>query len=338
MNTNNILLGHGSGGKLSSELISKMFIRYFSNDILDKQSDAAVVDIPSGNISFTTDSFVVDPLFFPGGNIGKIAVAGTVNDLAVSGAIPRFLSCSFIIEEGLPIKVLERIVKSMAKEASFAGVKIVTGDTKVINKGKCDKVFINTSGIGQLDSKYKHIGYGEHITTGDRIIINGSIADHGMAVMSARNKMNLSAEIASDCACLNHMIKEILEAGCNIKFMRDATRGGLGTLVAELARNMNLGINLEEDNILVEEKVRGICEILGFDPLYVANEGKVVMLVSEKDAEPALEIMQRHEYGKKASVIGQISDDYPGKAWLRTTIGGKRIIDTLAGEQLPRIC
>lgn len=338
MNTKKILLGHGSGGKLSSELINKIFIKYFSNDTLDKQTDAAILNIASENISFTTDSFVVDPLYFPGGNIGKIAVAGTINDLAVSGAVPRFLSCSFIIEEGLPVEDLEQIVKTMANEAAYAGVKIVTGDTKVVNKGKCDKVFINTSGIGELDNKYKHISYARQLKAGDNIIINGSIADHGMAVMSARNEMNLSAEITSDCACLNHMIKEVLDEGCNVKFMRDATRGGLGTVVAELAKNINLGVSLDEEKILVDEKVKGICEILGFDPLYVANEGKVVMLVSEQDTAKALEIMQRHKYGKKASVIGQVSNEYPGKAWLITMIGGKRIIDTLAGEQLPRIC
>ena len=333
-----ILLGHGSGGKLSSELIHKIFVKKFKNDWLDRQTDAALLNIEAGLLSFTTDSFVVDPIFFPGGDIGKIAIAGTVNDLAVSGAIPLFLSCSVIIEEGLLISDLERIVDSMAEEASKAGVKIVTGDTKVVDKGKCDKIFINTSGIGKLQKELESISTGENISISDKIIINGSIADHGMAVLSARNEMNLSAEINSDCASLNHLIKSVLEEGCQIKFMRDATRGGLATVISELADRVKMGINLYENKIPVHENVRGICEILGFDPLYVANEGKVVMVVSDKDAEKTIDILKHNPLGKDSAIIGEITTDYKGKAWLTTEIGGKRIIDTLAGEQLPRIC
>jgi len=333
-----ILRGHGSGGKLSNELINSVFVKYFNNPILNMQTDSAVLDTGSGIMCFTTDSFVVDPLFFPGGNIGKLAVAGTVNDLAVSGAIPLFLSSSFIIEEGYPLKELERIVASMANEALFAGVKIVTGDTKVVNRGKADKVFINTSGIGLLEKGYIPISTAANIKPGDKIIINGSIADHGMAVMSARNDMNLGASIPSDCACLNHLIKEVLDAGCDVKFMRDATRGGLATVLAELASNRQIGINIAEESLVIRDDVNGMCEILGFDPLYVANEGKVVFVVSEKDAFKAIKIMQNNPFGKDASVIGEVTGLYPGKAWLTTLIGGKRIMDTLAGEQLPRIC
>jgi hydrogenase expression/formation protein HypE len=261
-----------------------------------------------------------------------------VNDLAVSGAIPKFISSAFIIEEGFSFQDLETIVLSMAEEAKKAGVTIVTGDTKVVNKGQCDKVFINTSGIGFLDEKYKPISSGKLIKPGDKILINGSIADHGMTIMAARNFGNFSTEITSDCASLNHMIKEILDAGCRVKFMRDATRGGIATVLCELAEHNNTGVEINESQIVVNENVRGICELLGFDPFYVANEGKVVMIVDEKDSEKALQIMKQNEFGKEASVIGEILDKHHGKAILNTGIGGKRIIDMLAGEQLPRIC
>lgn len=335
---NKILLGHGSGGKLTRELIHRLFVKHFNNQILAIQSDSAILTTNSRNLSFTTDSFVVDPIFFPGGDIGKLAVAGTVNDLAVSGARPLYLSCSFILEEGFYLDQLENIVKSMAEEAKTAGVIIVTGDTKVVDRGKCDKIFINTSGIGILDKNKKDISTGKKISKGDRIIINGSVADHGMAILSARNEMNLSAEILSDCASLNHMIQDVIDEGIEINFMRDATRGGLATVLAELAEGKYYGIKVKETSIHVNENVRGMCEILGFDPLYVANEGKVVMVVSEKDTERTLQILRANKLGKNASAIGQIVDQHPGKAWLETEIGGKRIIDLLAGEQLPRIC
>ena len=333
-----ILLGHGSGGRLSHELIKDLFVKYFSNDILDEQTDAAVLKISSDKISFTTDSFVVDPIFFPGGDIGKLAVAGTVNDVAVSGAKPLYLSTSFIIEEGFPFKDLEVIVKSMAEEAKKAGVKIVTGDTKVVNRGKCDKVFINSTGVGELPEKYTHIGSGKNIQAGDKIIVNGTIADHGMCIMAAREEISFSTDIKSDCSCLNHLIKDALNVSDNINFMRDATRGGLATVLCELAEDKNFGIEINEDTLPVNENVRGMCELLGFDPMYVANEGKVVMVVASKDAEKVLEALKNNDLGKEAAIIGEVVEEHLGKAWLTTGIGGRRIIDMLAGEQLPRIC
>ena len=333
-----VLLGHGSGGRLSHDLIKEIFIKYFDNPILTKQTDAALLEINSKDIAFTTDSYVVDPIFFPGGNIGKIAVCGTVNDLAVAGAVPKYLSAGFIIEEGFPLSDLEQIVATMAQEAKTAEVFIVTGDTKVVNKGLCDKIFINTSGIGIIQNKYKKISTGETIEPGDKIIINGAIADHGMAIMALRNFENFKSDIVSDCAPLSKLIKEILDKGCNIKFMRDATRGGLATVLCELAENNKLGIEIIEQKIPIHENVRGMCELLGFDPYYVANEGKVVLVAGKDDAEKIIEIMKQHEFGKEASVIGEIVSEHTGKAILKTSVGGKRIIDMLAGEQLPRIC
>ena len=333
-----ILLGHGSGGKLSHDLITELFAAHFDNDILRQQSDSAIIETTGTQLAFTTDSFVVDPIFFPGGDIGKLAIAGTVNDLAVSGATPKYISVGFIIEEGLALKELERIVTSMAEEAKKAGVKIVTGDTKVVDRGKCDKVFINSSGIGILDKKNVHISSGSQIKAGDKIIINGSIGDHGMAVMAARNDLNITADTKSDCACLNELIKSAMAVSDQIKFMRDATRGGLGTVIAELAREKDFGIHLQEAQLYVNEGVRGMCELLGFDPIYVANEGKVVMVVAAEHAHGVLDAIQKHKTGKNAAIIGEITSDHAGKAWLETQVGGKRIIDMLSGQQLPRIC
>ena len=337
-NKNTILLGHGSGGKLSRDLIDQLFAKHFKNPFLDQQSDSALLPTLSEQIAFTTDSFVVDPIFFPGGDIGKLAIAGTVNDLAVSGATPQYLSCGFIIEEGFPFADLETIVKTMADEAKKAGVIIVTGDTKVVDKGKCDKVFINTSGIGTIEKKYLGIGSGERIKVGDKIIINGTIGDHGMSVMAARNDLKISADIQSDCACLNGMIREALNVSDEIKFMRDATRGGLGTVISELVRNKKFGIQINEDQLNINLKVRGMCELLGFDPLYVANEGKVVVVVGSDDADKVLAILKENPFGKGASIIGEITADHRGRAWLQTIVGGKRIIEMLSGQQLPRIC
>ena len=334
----NILLGHGSGGQLSHELISSLFVKYFSNIILNEQTDAAVLTIPSENLAFTTDSFVVDPIFFPGGDIGKLAVAGTVNDVAVSGAKPLYLSTSFILEEGFPFADLEIIVKSMAEEAKKAGVLIVTGDTKVVNRGKCDKIFINTTGIGLLPADRKEIGSGKKITAGDKIIINGTIADHGMCIMATREDIRFKTDIVSDCACLNHLIQEALDVSKNIHFMRDATRGGLATVLCEMAQSKSLGIEVYEEKLPVNENVRGMCELLGFDPLYVANEGKVMMVVGEEDADKVLKTLRKNKLGKEAAIIGEVVEEHKGKAWLTTGIGGRRIIDMLAGEQLPRIC
>ncbi len=337
-NTKNILLGHGSGGKLSHDLIDGIFTKHFKNPILDQQSDSAIIPINSKNLAYTTDSFVVDPIFFPGGNIGNLAIAGTVNDLAVSGAKPLYLSVGFIIEEGFPICDLEKIVVSMAMDAQEAGVKIVTGDTKIVDRGKCDKIFINTSGIGELEDKYLNVGSGSGVAPGDKIIINGSIGDHGMAVMAARNELNIQTHIESDCACLNNMISKATSSSNGIKFMRDATRGGLGTVLSELVKDSDYGISIDEDKLTVSESVRGLCELLGFDPLYVANEGKVVMVVSEDDANKVLESIKESPFGKEASIIGEISKDHQRMAWLNTSVGGRRVIEMLSGQQLPRIC
>ncbi|MDX1285932.1 MAG: hydrogenase expression/formation protein HypE [Draconibacterium sp.] len=333
-----ILLSHGSGGKRSYDLIQDLFFRYFDNEILSKGTDSAILNLNNENLAFTTDSFVVDPLFFPGGDIGKLAVCGTVNDLAVSGAIPRYLSVGFIIEEGLDFGILERIVKSMSETAKLANIKIVTGDTKVVNRGKCDKLFINSTGIGDLESKFKKTGYGENILPGDKIIINGFIADHGIAVMSARNELKVQADVLSDCAPLNKLIQDVLEVCENVKFMRDATRGGLATVLAEITQNKDFGIYIREDKIPVRESVRGMCEFFGFDPLYVANEGKVLMIVPGDEAENVIKAMKKNEYGKDSQIIGEVVFNHPGKVVMQTQIGGKRIIDMLVGDQLPRIC
>lgn len=333
-----ILLGHGSGGKLSHELIDSLFARYFNNPILNQQSDSAIIETTGNHLAYTTDSFVVDPLFFPGGDIGKLAIAGTVNDLAVSGAVPKYISVGFIIEEGFSKNDLELIVKSMAEEARKAEVIIVTGDTKVVDKGKCDKLFINTSGIGFITKKNIDIGSGRNISAGDQVIINGSIGDHGMTVMAARNDLNISANIVSDCACLNGLIKSVADENLQVKFMRDATRGGLGTVLSEIVKGKSFGLQINEESLLIKENVRGICEMLGFDPLYVANEGKVVMVVGKGDAQKILAILKKHPLGKDARIIGEITETHQGIAWLETVVGGKRIIEMLSGQQLPRIC
>ncbi len=338
MKHDHILLGHGSGGQLTHELIDSLFVKYFKNDILDNQTDSALLTLNGGQIAFTTDSFVVDPIFFPGGDIGKLAVAGTVNDLAVSGAKPLWLSAGFIIEEGLPFPELEKVVKSMAGEAKKAGVTIVTGDTKVVDRGKCDKVFINTSGIGLLDPRFHDIGSGKNITVGDKIIINGSIGDHGMTIMSKRKDLNISSEIRSDCASLNGMIAKVLEVCPETKFMRDATRGGISTVLTEIVSNKPYGVEIDETAVPVHENVRGICEMLGFDPFYVANEGKVVIVAPAGEAEKIVEVLKTTEEGKEAAIIGEITSAHPGKGWITTGIGGRRVLDMLAGEQLPRIC
>jgi len=335
---NKILLNHGSGGKMSHDLLKNLFMKYFFNDILQAESDSAILDISPGLLAFTTDSYVVSPLFFAGGNIGKLAVYGTVNDLSVSGAIPLALSTSFILEEGLLLDELEKVVESMAVAAGKAGVVIVTGDTKVVEHGKCDKVFINTSGVGLLNPDYREISFGNRIKPGDKIIINGSVGDHGVAILAARESLNISPEIESDSAPLNTLIRTVLDNGIKVRFMRDPTRGGLATVLCEVAEKRNLGIDIRENDIPVKEAVRSTCEVFGYDPLYLANEGKVAMIVSEEDAERNLRILRNQVYGKDAQIIGEITHNHPGKVVMDTEIGGKRIVDMLAGEQLPRIC
>ncbi len=333
-----ISLSHGSGGRLTHELITELFVTHFDNEVLRNQADSALLQVNRENLAFTTDSFVVDPVFFPGGDIGKLAVCGTVNDLAVSGAKPLWLSASFIIEEGFEMDQLEKIVRSMAAEAKVAGIQIVTGDTKVVDHGKCDKVFINTAGIGLLDPERIHISTAEHVKTGDKIIVNGPIGEHGVAILAARESLGFELQIDSDCASLNHLIAKMTDRTGEIHFMRDATRGGLATVLCELASRKKLGIQLDELLIPIREKVKGTCEIFGFDPLYMANEGRVVVVAGAEVADELIRIMQSDPLGKESAIIGEIVPDHPGQVVLQTEVGGKRIIDMLAGEQLPRIC
>jgi hydrogenase expression/formation protein HypE len=337
MKSENILLGHGSGGRLMHELVESLFMKYFRNNILDAQTDSAVVAAGSDEIAFTTDSFVIDPLFFPGGDIGKLAVCGTVNDLSVSGAEPLYLSASFIIEEGFPLSQLEQIVSSMAAEAEKAGVKIVTGDTKVVNRGKCDRLFINTSGIGKMRKEYRTIGSGINVEAGDAVIINGTIGDHGTAVMNAREAFNFRAALESDCTCLNSLIASVLNK-YPVRFMRDPTRGGVASALNELAARTGKGIELFENSLPVKPEVKAMCEILGFDPLHVANEGKVLMVVKKEQADEIVAVLKKDEAGKDAAIIGEVTDAHPGKVILRNSTGGRRFVDTLSGDQLPRIC
>jgi hydrogenase expression/formation protein HypE len=335
---NTILLGHGSGGLMTSALIRDLFVKYFSNDTLDALSDSAVLKINGNYLAFTTDSFVVDPIFFPGGDIGKLAVCGTVNDLSVSGAKPLFLSAGFILEEGFSLADLERITASMAKEAEIAGVRIVTGDTKVVKRGQCDKIFINTAGIGVIENKFAALAGGTMITQGDQILVNGYLGDHEMAILSARENLSFEEPVLSDVASLNRMIQSLLESGISIRFMRDITRGGLGTILAEIAASGKTGVEIHESSLPIREQVNGLCEIYGFNPLYLANEGKVLMIVSRESAGSAVELMKGFDTGKDACIIGSISNMHPGRVLMKSVIGGSRIIDKLTGEQLPRIC
>jgi len=332
-----IMLGHGSGGKMMHSLIEDIFIKHFSNSILKEQTDSAILQVGSSEIAFTTDSFVIDPLFFPGGNIGKLAVCGTVNDLAVSGAEPLYLSVSFIIEEGFPISELEVIVESLAAEAKKAGVLIVTGDTKVVNKGKCDKLFINTAGIGRIKKEDISVSKALDIKPGDVIIVNGTIGDHGMAVMNARESFNFKTNVESDCASLNHLIREVLD-NSQVKFMRDPTRGGVATVLNELVGKTKLGIEIDESAMPINDSVKAMCELLGFDPLHIANEGKVLIVAGEKEGLEILELLKKNELGTKSTIIGRVVSDHPGKVVLKNETGGRRIIDSLSGDQLPRIC
>jgi hydrogenase expression/formation protein HypE len=333
-----ILLAHGNGGSLMHELIVDLFCRYFGNHILNEQSDAAILPSQHKNLAFTTDSYVIDPIFFPGGDIGKLAVCGTVNDLTVSGADPQYISVSFIIEEGFSYKDLEAIVKSMSKEARKAKIKIVTGDTKVVQRGKCDKIFINTSGVGIIDTRHLHIHKGNRIRPGDLVIVNGTIGDHGMAVMNARESFRFKSDLKSDCSSLNFLTSRILRVSKQVKFMRDATRGGIASVLCEIAGKRNIGIELNESSIPVKESVSGFCEILGFDPLYIANEGKLILVVGSKDADKVLKEMKKDKSGKDSEIIGIITEEHPGKVVIQTKAGGKRILGLLSGEQLPRIC
>jgi hydrogenase expression/formation protein HypE len=331
-----ILLAHGSGGQLGHDLIEQVFVRAFNNRTLAALSDSAVVK-GSANIAFTTDSYVVSPLFFPGGDIGKLAVCGTVNDLAVVGAQPRYLSAGFIIEEGLSLETLERIVRSMASTARAAGVDIVTGDTKVVGRGAADGMFINTAGVGHMPDNLS-LGT-DQLRPGDRILVNGTVGDHGMAVMMEREGLQLRASLESDCAPLNGLIAEILHAHPDgIRCMRDPTRGGLVSTLNEWADAAQVGIEIDESKVPFDPQVEGACELLGLDPLYVANEGKVVLAVAPDIAERVLDTLVAHPLGQKAAIIGEITAQHAGRVVLRTSLGARRILAMLAGEQLPRIC
>lgn len=331
-----ITLAHGGGGAMMRRLIRDMFTAAFGAESLQSSSDSAILDVPQKRIAFTTDSFVVKPLFFPGGDIGSLAINGTVNDLAMAGAEPRHLSLGMILEEGLPMETLWRIVQSLKRAADAAGVKIVTGDTKVVDKGKGDGIFINTAGIGVLE---ENIDTGAHrIQPGDAILLNGDIARHGMAILAAREELALESPIDSDCAPLNHAVKALLDAGLDLHALRDATRGGVASALIELAGDSHHDFTIRERDIPVREDVRGACELLGIDPLYVANEGRFVCFLPAAQAEAALVILETHFPGSGSAMIGTVESTTTGRLALHSVIGAKRRLDLLSGEQLPRIC
>lgn len=336
MDYKTIQLAHGAGGKLSADLIEKIFLPCFSNDTLDKLEDQATLANPNAKLAFTTDSFVVSPIFFPGGTIGELAINGTINDICMNGAVPKYLSCGFILEEGLLIEDLHKIVVSMKQAADRAGVQIVTGDTKVVDHGSCDKLFINTSGIGIIPNGID-LGI-QKIEIGDKIILSGTIADHGMAVMTTREGLSFQTQIISDTSALNGLVQDMLKVSTNVHAMRDPTRGGVATTLNEMAKSANKGIQIYENKIPVRDDVRGACEILGIDPLYVANEGKLIAFVKADDVDAVLAVMQKHEFGKYASIIGEVVNEHIGKVAMKTPLGINRIVDMPIGEQLPRIC
>jgi len=331
-----IVLGHGSGGKLSAELLERVFLPAFSNPTLDKLDDQAVLQVGNARVAFTTDSFVVTPIFFPGGDIGRLAINGTVNDLAMCGARPLYLAAAFILEEGLPTEELRRIVQSMSEAAKDAGVQLVTGDTKVVNKGKGDKVFISTTGIGVIERPVNISA--DRARPGDQIILSGYIGDHGMAILSQRENLEFEGVIESDCAALHSLVSDMLDVSPDVRCLRDPTRGGVATVLNEIAGRSNAGMLVRETDIPVHETVRGACEILGLDPMYVANEGKLVAIVPPDSADAIVERMQRNVLGRDARIIGEVVSDHPGMVLMETEIGGTRVVDTLFGEQLPRIC
>lgn len=330
-----ILLAHGSGGKLTHDLIKNLLLKELGNPCLNLLDDAATFTL-NGRIAFTTDSYVVSPLFFPGGDIGKLAVCGTVNDLSMVGAIPKYVSLSLIIEEGFLLPDLKKIISSIHTTAQEAGVKVVTGDTKVVNRGSADKLFINTAGIGIIPDGMEISG--SHAKPGDKIILSGPIGDHGIAILCQREGLKFETSLESDCAPLNKLVADMLEASNKIHALRDPTRGGVASTLNEFAESSNVGITIEEDKIPVRDTVRAVCELLGFDPLYVANEGKLVAVVDSQAAEKVLSKMQKNQQGTQAAIIGEVVADHPGKVVMKTQFGSSRIISMLAGELLPRIC
>jgi hydrogenase expression/formation protein HypE len=336
MKSDKILLDHGSGGNASHQLICEKFLPVFNNAILAALDDGAVVDVGGQRLAFSTDTFVVDPIFFPGGCIGDLAVYGTVNDIAMCGATPLYLSVGLIIEEGFPVEDLNRILREMKKAAQKADIQIVTGDTKVVSKGAVDKIFINTSGIGAIEDGI--LISGQNAKPGDKVLISGAIAEHGMTILSHREGLKFESPLVSDTAPLNHMVKNMLSVSKDIHVLRDPTRGGVGTTLNEIAIQSKVGIQIYEHMIPIRPDVAAICELLGFDPLYVANEGKLVAVVSADDAEKVLSKVKENEFGKDACIIGEIGNEHPEQVFMTTRIGGQRILDMLSGEQLPRIC
>jgi hydrogenase expression/formation protein HypE len=336
MKEDKILLGHGSGGKLMHDLIENLFLRYLNNSYLNKLSDASIIEFKNKKFAFTTDSFVVKPIFFPGGDIAKLAICGTVNDLVVMGARPLFLSCAMIVQEGFKISYLERITKSLSENAKKIGVKIITGDLKVVERNSCDGIFINTAGIGEvIDGTDISM---TNIKLGDKIIINGEIGKHGIAVLAAREELDFNFNIKSDLAALSGLIIPLLKDFSGVKFMRDPTRGGLATTLNEITNKIGVGVMLEEERIPISKSVKASCELLGLDPLYIANEGKVILVVNKKQAEKILKRLRAHPLGKRSQIIGEVINRPKGRVCLRTLVGGARIIDMLTSEMLPRIC
>jgi len=331
-----VLLGHGSGGTLSAELIRNIFLPVLGNPVLARLDDQAIVNINGQRLAITTDSFVVKPLFFPGGDIGSLAVHGTVNDLAMGGATPLFLSAAFIIEEGFSIEQLQRAVESMHGAAEAAGVQVVTGDTKVVEKGKGDGLFINTTGIGLVPDGVELSA--NRARPGDKVLLSGSIGEHGIAILAQREALEFESAIKSDSAALHTLVANMLRTSREIRCMRDPTRGGVSSTLNEIAQRSNVGIELEESTIPVREEVRGACELLGLDPLYVANEGKLIAIVAPEAADALLEAMRSHPLGSAAEIIGCVKKENAGLVTMRTALGTTRIVDMLAGDQLPRIC
>jgi hydrogenase expression/formation protein HypE len=332
-----IILGHGSGGKLSQELLRRYFYPSFDNPALMQRNDAAVIPSPgTGRLALTTDAHVVWPLFFPGGDIGRLAICGTVNDLAVVGARPQWMSASFILEEGLALETLERIVRSMKSAAEEAGIAVVAGDTKVVERGKADQIYISTSGVGWVPQG-RHVS-GDNAQPGDVVLLSGPIGNHGVAVLAERGELGFQTTVRSDIAPLNGLVEAMFAAGRGIHVMRDPTRGGLATTLNEITDQSGVGIELQETSIPLDAAVEAACEMLGLDPLYIANEGKLVAITTEEDAEPILQAMRAHPLGQQACRIGTVVEQPAGRVLMRTAIGGTRIVDTLAGEMLPRIC
>ena len=336
MKSGKILLDHGSGGRISHRLTRDMLLPVFDNPILAELNDGAIFDLNGLRLAFSTDSYTVEPIFFPGGNIGDLAINGTVNDIAMCGANPVYLSVGLIIEEGFDVSDLEKIIKVMGTAAARAGVTVVTGDTKVVPKGAVDRIFINTSGIGLISQNVKVASF--NAQAGDRIILSGTIADHGITVLTQREGLAFKSCLSSDTAPLNHMVRQIFAVSDNIHVLRDPTRGGVGTALNEIAEKSEVGIKIHENKIPLKKEVVAACELLGFDPLYLANEGKLIAFVSAEDTEMVLEAIKSNPFGKNAAVIGEVVANHSGKVVMETRIGGERIVDMLTGEQLPRIC